>query len=77
MAFDEGCICRVPELRGLVCRGFDGQDELKCCTRPGIRGRPQPAAVRLDNRAADRQSHSGALSFGRDERTEDLMDLVW
>jgi len=67
-------ICRVPELRVLVRRGFDRRDELKCCTRPGIRSRPQPAAVRLDNQAADRQSHSGALRLGRNECTEDLID---
>jgi hypothetical protein len=58
--------CRLPrQLHGLVCRGFDRQDELKRCARSGIRSRPQPAAVRLDNRAADPQSHSGALRFGR------------
>jgi len=33
--------------------------------------------VRLDNLAADRQSHSGALRLGSNECTEDLIDLFW
>lgn len=71
----KAAVCRFQELRGLMRRGFDRQDELKCCARPGIGSRPQPTAVSLDNRAADRQPHSGALRFGRDECTEDLIDL--
>ena len=37
---------------------------------------PYPAAVRLNNRPADRQPHSHAIRLGGDERIEDLRDVA-
>src|SRR5258708_4941625 len=37
---------------------------------------PQTAAVRLDDRPADRQSHTHALRFGCIERAENLFEIL-
>jgi hypothetical protein len=41
----------------------------------GVRGCPQTAAVPLDDRAADRQSHAGALRLGAETPLEDLISV--
>jgi hypothetical protein len=46
------------------------QSELKRRTRPSIVSGRQPPSVCLDDRAADRQSHSHAAGFGREEGVE-------
>src|SRR4029077_14530317 len=50
--------------------------ELKRRAPVVIRCRPDPPAVCLDNRAADRQSHAHALRFGGIERGEDLIETL-
>src|SRR5271156_2580766 len=46
------------------------QSEIKRCARPGIRSEPQTAAMRFNDRTADRQAHAGALLLGSEERVE-------
>src|SRR5271156_5408198 len=58
-------------------RIFAGQREMKGCAAAGVRGDPQAAAVRLDDRPADRESHAGALWFRGKEWVEDLLRLFW
>jgi len=41
-----------------------------------VHRRPKPAAVRLDDRAADRQPHPRPPGLGREERVEDLLHPV-
>ena len=52
------------------------RQELKRRTFVGIRCRPEPPAVRLDNRATNRQSHAHALRFGGIERGEYVIDTL-
>ena len=59
-----------------VRRRRGGQGELKRCAPPGVAGNPQPAAVRLNDRATDGQPHSSPFIFGRKECLEDLVRLL-
>ena len=52
-----------------------GQGEVKRRAPCGVGRRPQMATVRLDDGTADRQTHAGALRFGRKEGIEDLVGL--
>ena len=52
------------------------QGELKRRTFVGIRCRPQTAAMILNNRAADRQSHPHSLRLGGVESIEDLFKIL-
>ena len=51
---------------------------VNCTTAPcgTLRGRPQPAAVRLDNPAADRQPHAQAVRLGRIEGVEQPVETL-
>ena len=53
-----------------------GQGELKSCAARRIVGSPQAASVRVDNRAADPESHTRAVSLGGKERIKDLVRLL-
>ena len=70
------CGAQLVWLRGLMRGNIAGQRELKRYTRPGVGGGPQTATVRLDDGAADGQSHAGAVRLGRKERIEDLLCLL-
>ena len=59
-----------------MCFGLDGQRETKTCAARRIVGRPQAAAVRFHNGAADAQSHASAVSLGGKERIKDLVCLL-
>ena len=52
------------------------QGELKYRAPGAVRGKPQPAFVRLDDRAANRQAHPHAVGFGREERVEYPIDVL-
>src|SRR6266852_3915594 len=52
------------------------QSEMKCCSSSIVGGRPQAAAMRLDNRTTDGQSHAAALRLGRIKRRKDLFCLL-
>ena len=52
------------------------QDELKYRAARIIRLRPQPAAVAVDDRPADRQPHSDSTGLCGVERLEDSFDLL-
>src|SRR5713101_2537373 len=54
--------------------GCGRQSEMKCCSSSIVGSRPQPAAMRLDNRTADGQSHPAALRFGGEKRRKDLVN---
>src|SRR6266403_1331470 len=55
--------------------GFAGQTKMKTCAPLRVRGGPQTTSMRLDNRAADWESHTGTVSFRGEERAEDLFGL--
>ena len=44
-------------------------------TPVGVGGRPDAPAVRLDDRAADRQAHAEALHLGAHEVLEDALEI--
>src|SRR5438876_12218018 len=52
------------------------QHELKRCSSTVILCRPEPAAVSLDYRAADRQSHSHPLRLGRIKGLEQTVQIL-
>ena len=52
------------------------KSKLKRCAGTVIRYGPQPPAVVLDNRAADRQSHPHSLRLGGVESIEDLFEIL-
>src|SRR3977135_657474 len=52
------------------------QSELKRRTRPSIVNGRQPPSVCLDDRAADRQSHSHAAGFGGEEGVEQPIHVL-
>ena len=57
-------------------RDCGGHRELKSCTPP--RGHePQAPAMRLNDGAADPESHAGTVWFGSEERIEDLVRMLW
>src|SRR6266404_1769991 len=66
------------QVRMLLCvrRDRDGQGEPKSCAPPGGTGRPQAAAMRLDDRATDGQPHTGPVILGSKECPEDLVRLL-
>src|SRR6202165_3409039 len=53
-----------------------GQDELKCRTGPLIAVSRQSSAVSFHNRAADRESHTHAAAFSREESIEYLIRFI-
>ena len=54
-----------------------GRDrELKSRAVGMVRPSPQPAAVRFDDRAADRQPHAHAVGFGGEEGVEQLIRIL-
>src|ERR1700730_14275918 len=55
---------------------FAGQTEMKTCAPLRIGGGPQTTSMRLDNRAADWESHTGTVSLRGEERAEDLFGLL-
>ena len=56
--------------------GISRQRKLKRCPGTVVRGRPQPSAVGLDNRAADRQPHAHALRLGCIEGGEEMVETL-
>src|ERR1700754_2772964 len=56
---------------------IERQSEEQHGTLSLLRFRPDTATVRLDNRAADRQSHSHALRLRRKERIEKPFDVLF
>src|ERR1700722_13820383 len=50
--------------------------EVKCGARPGIAGCPYSAAMRFDDRPADRQAHAHAVGFGGEERVEQATGIL-
>src|SRR5919198_1801510 len=53
-----------------------GQDELQGGAGAGVAFRPQPSAVCLDDRAADRETHAHPHGFGGIERAEDALQRL-
>ena len=53
------------------------QGELKGGAAGQVRACPQPAAVRFDDRTADRQAHPQAAGFCRVESLEDAIETFW
>ena len=51
------------------------QSEIECGAWAGIRSEPQTAAMRFNDRTADRQAHAGTLFLGSEERVEDVLRL--
>ena len=51
------------------------QRELECGAARRVRDRPQATVVRLDNRAADRETHPHPVGLGSEERVEDPLDI--
>ena len=39
--------------------------------------RPDPTIVALDDRLTDREAHSHATGFGREQRFENATEVVW
>ena len=66
----------VAWVRSLTRGNLAGQRELKRCTRPGVGGGPQTAAMRFDDGTADTKSHTSPLRLGGKERTKDLVRLL-
>src|SRR5580658_2356008 len=56
--------------------GFAGQSKMKICAPPRVGGRPQTSSMSFDNRAADGQPHTGAVSLGGKEGAENLLSLL-
>src|SRR5882724_538209 len=56
--------------------GCVGQIEVKTCAPLRVGGGPQTTSMRLDNRAADWESHAGTVSLRGEERAEDLLGLL-
>jgi hypothetical protein len=52
------------------------QAEIKRSAAIGIRRRPEPTVMGLDDRAADRQSHAHALRLGRIKRLEETLEAL-
>src|SRR5262245_18026568 len=52
------------------------QGELTRRTFAGIRCRPQPSAMGVDNRATDRQAHTQAVRLGRIEGLEEMVQAL-
>src|SRR6202022_2924375 len=55
---------------------MQGQDELKCRTGPLIAVSRQSSAVSFHNRAADRESHTHAAAFSREESIESPIRII-
>src|SRR5882724_833920 len=55
---------------------FVGQSEMKTCALLRVGGGPQTTSMRLDNRTADWESHTGTVSLRGEERAEDLFGLL-
>src|ERR1700674_1196519 len=55
---------------------FVGQIEMKTCAPLRVGGGPQTTSMRLDNRAADWESHTGTVSLRGEERAKDLFGLL-
>jgi hypothetical protein len=53
----------------------DRQHHAKDSAARCVRCRPQPAAMRFDDRAADRQPHAQAAGFGRVERFKEAVEI--
>jgi hypothetical protein len=51
--------------------------KLESRTGPGIAGRPQSAAMRLDDGSANRQAHTHTFGFGGEECVEQLTRIPW
>jgi len=49
---------------------------METCASRRVVASPQAAAMRLHDGAADSQSHPGTVSFGGEERIEDLVHLL-
>src|SRR5215207_4939052 len=56
--------------------GGNWNPETECSTTPGIRGRPQNAAVCFDDRPADCETDPGALWLGCEKRLEDMLNVA-
>jgi len=52
------------------------QAEMERSAAIGIRPRPEPTVMGLDDRAADRQSHAHALRLGRIKRLEETLEAL-
>jgi hypothetical protein len=52
------------------------QAEMERSAAIGIRRRPEPTVMGLDDRAADRQSHAHALRLGRIKRLEETLEAL-
>src|SRR5258708_24383114 len=63
-------------MRSLAGVDFAGQSKMEGCTPLGVGGGPQPAAVRFDDRSADREPHAGSLRLGGEECIEDPGSLL-
>jgi hypothetical protein len=62
--------CRLTSGRRRRLGIGSGQCELYGRARPSVGGRPDPTAMCLDDRAADRQPHTHAVRLGGEERIE-------
>src|SRR5439155_16940002 len=56
--------------------GVGRLDEVKDAAAGGVRRGPQAAVVSLDDRARDREAHPHSVAFGREERSEDAVDVL-
>ena len=64
-------------LHGRVCfRGSRWQGEVERRAAPAVAVGPNPAALRFDDRLADRQAHAAALRLRRKECVEYLVGLA-
>ena len=61
---------------GALMRLAGGQGEMEHSPTWLVRYGPEPAAVRLDDRAADRQSHSDTLRLGGEKGSKQLRRLL-
>ena len=57
-------------------RIIGAQGKLKYRATGSVRGKPQPAIVSLDDRAANRQAHPHTVGFGREKRVEYPIDVL-
>src|SRR3954447_17535275 len=52
------------------------QSEMKCNSRPSIGCKPQSTALRFNDRTADRQAHTSALTFGSKEGLKNVLRIL-
>src|ERR1700682_705072 len=68
---------RRRDCRGLfTCLDFARQGEVKTCAARRVVGSPQAAAMRFNDGAADRQSHTRPMKLRAHEGIEDLVRLL-